>query len=153
MPHVLITYLRKPLLSHLPITVFSANSAKNVQFLFKQVWVTLTFSLTLKESSILALFWWTANHTKPAGRTPGTLFWDNMWPLNKIPSYEFEETRNNKIKLRQPKEVPLNWFSRSRVLSDLCRPHSLACLPFGLFIIYYHLQVVRENNNSPNTMV
>lgn len=37
--------------------LFQASFAKNVQFPFKQVWVTLTFSLTLKESPVLALLW------------------------------------------------------------------------------------------------
>lgn len=62
MPCEFITNLRKLLLSHLPMVMkvmllFQASFAKNVQFPFKQVWVTLTFSLTLKESPVLALLW------------------------------------------------------------------------------------------------
>ena len=65
--------------------------------------------------------------------------------LEQNPKFEFEETRNkqqNKSKTTQGRTTKLV-FQVLSLLSDPHSPHSLACLPFGLLIIYNHLQVVR----------
>lgn len=83
---------------------------------------------------------------KPAVGTPDTETYVALEQNDKLWVWESrkETAKQNKT---QRSTIELE-FSKEQVFSNPLRPHSLACLPFGLFIIYKHLQMVRKQKQK-----
>lgn len=151
-PDVLIAVLKK-LLFRLLITVwwhhcFSAHFWQESVLPVQAGLGDSALHLMIQDSPKLAPLWLLANYMKPDGRTPDT-FWESARPLEKLTSYKLGEVRKQWNKQNPKKYHELGVFQVAWLAIHSGLIHLFAA-PFGLFIIYKHLQMLKGEKTQPN---